>query len=69
MLMYLQYAAINIAAHRLLQKGAMGWIDFCKKFWLAEFEIGKIMAEIFFEIFKNYFFQSRDPWSARLHRA
>ena len=61
MLMYLQYAAINIAAHRLLQKGAIGRIDFCKKLRLAEFEIRKIMAEFFFEIFKNYFFPARDP--------
>ena len=61
MLMYLQYAAINIAAHTLLQKGAIGLIDFCKKSRLAEFEIGKILAEKFFEIFKNYFFPARDP--------
>lgn len=61
MLMYLLYREINIAAHRLLQKGAMGRIDFCKKSGLAEFQIGKILAKKIFEIFKNYFFQPAIP--------
>ena len=61
MLMYLLYMEINIAAHRLLQKGATDWIDFCKKSGLAEFKIGKIMVEKFLKFLKIIFFQPANP--------